>query len=125
MKKSFLVLLSVLLVFSFVLGGCGSKAPKSAVEGTTWIISGGKDGTGIEITSDQLGLVGIGDFSLEFKADGVVTASVAGETSDGTWSEKDNAVTVEIDGDTIAGTVDGDKLTLEQEDMTLYFDKQK
>lgn len=122
MKRSFLLLLSVLFMFTFVLAGC-SNTPKSSLEGTTWVISSGKDASGIELTSELLDSVGIGDFTLELKADGVLTASYAEESGEGTWSEKDNVVTIEMDGDTLTANVEGDQLTLEQGDMTLYFDK--
>lgn len=125
MKRKVLLLLSVLFMFSFILGGCGSSEPKSALEGTTWVISSGKDDSGIELTSDLLALAGIADFTLEFKADEVLTASYAEESADGTWSEKDNVVTIGLDGESITANVEGEQLTLAQEGMTLYFDKQK
>lgn len=124
MKRSFLVLLSVLLVFSFVLAGCGSKEPKSAVEGTTWNATGGKDVSGIEVTAEQLGLTEGNGFTLEFKEKGALSASLQGETTEGTWSEKDNVVTMVLDGESATADLADDKLTLVQGDMTLYFEKQ-
>jgi hypothetical protein len=124
MKKKVSILLSVLLVLSFVLVACGSKGLASAYEGTTWKLTSGKDATGIEVTADQLAAFGMSDFSFEFKADGVVTATVAGESADGTFTEKENEITMGVDGDTLTATVDGDTMTVVETDITLIFTKQ-
>jgi hypothetical protein len=125
-KRSVLVLLSVLLVFSFVLAGCGSKGSKSPYVGTTWSISGGKDAaSGVEITKEFLSMGGIDDFKIELKDKGVATVTVSGETEDTKWSEKDNVITLESGGEELKATIDGDKMTIEQDGSELYFEKQK
>ena len=122
MKRRVSILLSVLLVLSFTLVGCGKEAA-SKYEGTTWTMTGGKDASGIEVTAEQLEQVGVSDFTLELKKDGVVTASVSGTTSEGTWSEKDGELTIGMDGDNLTGTVEDNKMTVVQDDMTLIFEK--
>ncbi len=124
MKKSVSVLVSVLLLFSFILTGCGSDSPKSALEGTTWKMTGGKDVSGIEVTEENLAAVGMGDFTLEFKADAAVTASVAGTTSEGTYSENGEEITIEMDGDSITVILKDNVMTMDQDGTTLYFEKQ-
>lgn len=126
MKKRVLSLLSVILVLSFVLVACGSKGTASQLEGSTWKLTGGKDGaSGIEITQDQLSALGMQDFTFEFKKDGAVTVSFAGESVDGTYSEKDDAITITADGDSMNATLEDEKLTIEQDGTSLYFEKSK
>lgn len=123
MKKKVSILLSVLLILTIALVGCGKKG--SALDDTTWKLTGGKEAsTGLELTADQLATVGMSDFTLELKAGGVLNASLAGESSEGTWSEKDGSVTISLDGDEITTTVKDNIMTWEDPSMTLTFEKQ-
>lgn len=126
MKKRLSVLLSVLLVFSFVLAGCGKKdSASTGLENTTWTLTAAKEEeSGLEFTGDQLATLGLTDFSFEFKEDSKVTVSAAGQTGDGTYSVDGSEVTLESDGEKLALTLDGDKMEMKQDTLTMTFEKQ-
>ncbi|BCJ96746.1 hypothetical protein acsn021_43150 [Anaerocolumna cellulosilytica] len=124
MKKRVLSLLSILIVLSFALVACGSKGTASKLDGTTWNLSGGKEeASGIEVTADQMAALGMEEFKFDFKQGGVATVTFAGESADGTFTEKDNEVTITSEGESITGTLEDNKLTISQDGMTLYFEK--
>ncbi len=125
MKRRLPLLLAVLLVLSFALVGCGSKEPASKLEGTTWELSGGKDPSGIEVTAEQMEQLGMTEFTLEFKKDGVVTVNFAGESQDGTWSEKDGVVTIGSEGENMTLKLEDDVLSMDQDGTTLMFKEKK
>jgi len=125
MKKRVLSLLSVLIVLTFALVACGSKGTASKLDGTTWNLSGGKEeASGIEVTAEQMAALGMEEFKFEFKKGGVATVTFAGESADGTFTEKDNEVTITEDGsESFTGTIEDNKLTISQDGMSLYFEK--
>jgi hypothetical protein len=124
MKKRVLSLLSVLIILTFALAACGSKGPTSKLDGTTWSLSGGKDeASGIEVTAEQMATLGMDDFKMEFKKGGVVTVTLADESSDGTFTVKDNEVTITESGESTTVTLEDDKIIMLLEGTTLYFEK--
>ena len=64
-----------------------------------------------------------GEMTYTFKADGKLVVSALGAEVEGTWSQKDKIVTVTVDGQSQDMTLDGDKLTIVQNDVTVIFKK--
>lgn len=123
MKKRVLLLLAVVFVFSIILGACGSKKPIN-VEGTTWVIDSLKDKSGNKATDEDFESLGMKDYKVEFKKDGVMTVSAAGVTVDGTWSQSDNIVTVDDGQKKLEYTLDGNKMTITENGYTFTLKKQ-
>ena len=120
-KKKLSLLLVVVLACSAMMVGCGSKK-SSNVEGTTWKATGAIDPDGNEITEEDFVAV-FGETTYEFKKDGELVLSAAGQYVDGTWSQEDSEVTIDAGGITATATVDGDTMTLENGGSTVTFEK--
>jgi hypothetical protein len=120
MKKGLSVVLSVVLVLSLFLVGCGNKLK---LEGTTWKLTSGKDESGVEITEEALDAAGMGEFTFKFKSD-KVTVDAYGETSEGKYSVSGDEVTIDFDGEKATAKIDGSKMTMDQDGTTLIFEKQ-
>ena len=82
----------------------------ASLEGTTWVVVSSKSDSG-ELTGDQLAQLLGGEVTYEFKADGVITATLAGKSYDGTYEEGDGTVTTVINGVTTQMTYDGESIS--------------
>ncbi len=121
--KAFALLLTLITVMSLVACGGGSDAAKDTdLTGTTWALSGGSQG---DTTVDKATLETLfgGEMTYTFNEDGKMTAAAAGVEVEGTWSQDGTTVTVDMDGQSSTMTIDGDKLLLEQGDITVEFTK--
>ena len=114
MKKTAKILLSVLLILSVLtcLAACGSKGPS----GTYNLVSMELDGE--KIDADMLEEYGM-EITITFNSDGTGNLDMMGEKEEFEW--KDNKIIA--DGDEISFRLDGNKLTLEEEDGTMVFSK--
>ncbi|MGM9552934.1 MAG: lipocalin family protein [Faecousia sp.] len=114
MKRTAKILLSVLLILSILscLAACGSKGPS----GTYNLVSMEMDGETID--ADTLKGFGV-EVTITFNSDGTGTLAMSDEKEEFTW--KDNTITA--DGEEISFTLDGNKLTLEQDGETMVFSK--
>ncbi|MFU0825939.1 MAG: hypothetical protein ACFWTJ_00070 [Lachnoclostridium sp.] len=121
-KEKALLVLAVAFLFSIILIGCGGK--KSALNNTTWTISGAKADSGIEVTADTLKVIGVDDFKFVFKKGGKVIVTCAGEVEKGTWKEEDNVVDIKMDDESVTANIEGDKLFFSQDGITVFFDRQ-
>lgn len=126
MKRRISLLFTVLLTLCFVLAGCGSKQDTSAVEGTWTLVSATEESSGTEISGDLLEAAGLNNFGFEFKSDGTVIATMGTDTPmEGTYTLKDNTVTVIVDDMQSVGEIDGSKMTMEDSDITIVLEKQQ
>ena len=114
LTKLFTVLLIVMLACSTVLMGCDSP---SILEETTWKISEASVPNRDKVTGQDIEtLVGY-EITYEFKSKGLVVLSEGStDVQYGTWSEKDNKITLEFDDEEeILGKIEGDKIIFENE----------
>ena len=123
--KAFALLLTLITVMSLVACGGGSDAAKDTdLTGTTWALSGGSQG---DTTVDKATLETLfgGEMTYTFNEDGRMTAAAAaaGVEVEGTWTQDGTTVTIDMDGQSSTMTIDGDKLLLEQGDITVEFTK--
>ncbi len=120
------IALSIITLFACALmfTAC-SKAPEastagtSSLEGTTWILSSGS-AEGQDIDMVEM----FGEITYEFKANGVVTTAMAGQEIDTTYTQDGNTITIDNgDGSKSTLTLDGDKMTIEEQGAILEFTK--
>ena len=119
--KVFALLLTLITVMSLVACG-GGDSKDTDLTGTTWALSGGSQG---DTTVDKATLETLlgGEMTFTFAEEGKVTMAMSGVEAEGTWSQDGTTVTVEAGGQTNTMTIDGDKLLLEQGDITVEFTK--
>ena len=118
-RKSLAILLCMLLSMVF-LTACGGADMSDSEYVGKWI------GTTAEYSRMEWDVASLlGDFTIEFKADGTVVVTVQGEDTDGKWSETEGGVIVDegTDGEMTVKKVD-DRLSIEQDGMTIYFEKE-
>lgn len=124
MKKALAVVMSVLAICMFVFVGCGnsSSTANNSLENTTWSLNGAES-SGVQVTKDQLDSI-MGETTLQFKEDGQMSMSLAGESVDGTYTVNGNTISLTMSGSTTDVTLDGDQITMESAGMQLFFTKQ-
>lgn len=118
MKKRVLSVLFIVLLFSILLVGCGSKK-KTDIDNTSWVLASAES-LGIELTAEAIGMT---DFVIEFKTNGKVTVTADSETSEGTFEVDGDEVTISEGGDTMVFTKDGDVMSIDQDGAVLKFEK--
>lgn len=124
------LVLTVLLVFCFVLAGCGSKSKNDdakAVIGTWNLVSASEATSGVEVTKDQLETFGLNGFSFEFKEDGTLTftPTAGAEVLEGTYTVKGDEATIKVDGSTIIGKITDNQMTMEEDGTSIVLEKQQ
>ena len=119
--KVFALLLTLIAVMSLVACG-GGDSKNTDLTGTTWALSGGSQG---DTTVDKATLESLfgGEMTYTFNEGGTVTAAAAGLEAEGTWTQDGTTVTIDMDGQSTPMTLDGDKMLLEQGDITVEFTK--
>ena len=120
--KVFTLLMVLVLVFSLTACG-GSKEEENAnLAGTTWALSGGsQEGTTVDKATLET-LLG-GEMVYAFSEDGKVTLSLGDAQVEGTWSQDGDQISLDVQGETGTMTLSGDKLTLEEGNVTVEFTK--
>lgn len=103
MKKAIAIFICVLTVFS--LCAC-SAVEKNKLPGTTWSLSNVPEDTGMEGTLS---------FAKEGKG---FTMTIDGRTGTGTYKLDSGEVVLTIDGESIAGPMVGNEITVTLEDGT-------
>lgn len=119
MKRKLLLLLAVLMIVGSMLLGCGSKTDSKYV-GTTWTMTA-VEAQGMKFEGDTLKDT-MGTATIKFDAK-KVTLSLAGADSEGTWSEKDDVITITADGESVDCPIEDSKLVVEMEGAKMYFEQ--
>lgn len=128
MKKTSKIIVAVFALVSVMLlmVACSNDTPTTGdtvtLEGTTWVISGGKTADGQEVTGDDVNAI-FGEITYSFEADGKLVSSALGVESEGTYTQDGNSVTITAAGVSQTGTIDGDQMTFESEGNTVAFTK--
>jgi uncharacterized lipoprotein NlpE involved in copper resistance len=114
LTKLFTVLLIVMLACSTVLMGCDRT---SVLEETTWKVSEMSAPNRDTVTGRDIETLLGYEITYEFKSKGLVVLSEGSTKAKyGTWSEKDNKITLEFDDEEeILGKIEGDKIIFENE----------
>lgn len=119
MKKRISLLLAILMMLGAMLVGCGAKND-SVYVGTTWTLNS-VEAEGIVLEGELLASA-MDAATIKFDAK-KVTLNFGTENGEGTWSEKDNVITIESDGETIECPITDSKLLFELEGTKMYFVK--
>ncbi len=119
MKKRLSILLAILMVLGAILVGCGAKND-SVYVGTTWTLNS-VEAEGIVLEGELLASA-MDAATIKFDAK-KVTLNFGTENGEGTWSEKDNVITIKSDGETIECPITDSKLLFELEGTKMYFVK--
>ncbi|MBE5992922.1 hypothetical protein [Lacrimispora sp.] len=119
MKKRLSLLLAILMMLGAMLVGCGAKND-SVYVGTTWTLNS-VEAEGIVLEGELLASA-MDAATIKFDAK-KVTLNFGTENGEGTWSEKDNVITIESDGETIECPITDSKLLFELEGTKMYFVK--
>lgn len=119
MKKKLSILLAILMVLGAMLAGCGAKND-SVYVGTTWTLNS-VEAEGIVLEGELLASA-MDAATIKFDAK-KVTLNFGTENGEGTWSEKDNVITIKSDGETIECPITDSKLLFELEGTKMYFVK--
>ena len=119
MKKRLSILLAILMVLGAMLVGCGAKND-SVYVGTTWTLNS-VEAVGIVLEGELLASA-MDAATIKFDAK-KVTLNFGTENGEGTWSEKDNVITINSDGETIECPITDSKLLFELEGTKMYFVK--
>lgn len=119
MKKKLSILLAILMMLGAMLAGCGAKND-SVYVGTTWTLNS-VEAEGIVLEGELLASA-MDAATIKFDAK-KVTLNFGTENGEGTWSEKDNVITIKSDGETIECPITDSKLLFELEGTKMYFVK--
>ncbi len=119
MKKRLSLLLAILMMLGAMLVGCGAKND-SVYVGTTWTLNS-VEAEGIVLEGELLASA-MDAATIKFDAK-KVTLNFGTENGEGIWSEKDNVITIESDGETIECPITDSKLLFELEGTKMYFVK--
>ena len=134
MKKNLCTKLAVLmlnLLCAFSLAACGGSK-KSALAGTYKLKSVTTQGVTMDLDelADSLGesADALSSVTAELKDDGTFTLDTSALTVtsaiEGTWEEKDGALDLTAEGDTITATVSGSSFKLSSSGVDMTFEKQ-
>lgn len=119
MKKKLSILLAILMMLGAMLVGCGAKND-SVYVGTTWTLNS-VEAEGIVLEGELLASA-MDAATIKFDAK-KVTLNFGTENGEGTWSEKDNVITINSDGENIVCPITDSKLLFELEGTKMYFVK--
>ena len=119
MKKRLSILFAILMMLWAMLVGCGAKND-SVYVGTTWTLNS-VEAEGIVLEGELLASA-MDAATIKFDAK-KVTLNFGTENGEGTWSEKDNVITIKSDGEVIECPITDSKLLFELEGTKMYFVK--
>ena len=119
-KKIFVLFLCCLIALSAL--ACGKKAPDAAGTWKAKTISGMGMDLDIEAFGEQMGVSDM-KMELELKEDGTAVFDSGEETEEGSWKLEGNAFTLAVGDEAMTGTLEDGKLTLEEDGMSIVFEK--
>ncbi|MDF2889535.1 MAG: hypothetical protein K0R23_3920 [Lacrimispora sp.] len=120
MKKKLSLLIAIVMMIGVMLAGCGAAKNNSAYVGTSWTLNS-VEAEGIVLEGELLAsFMDTATIKFEPKK---VTLNFGEENGEGTWSEKDNVITIKSDGETIECPITDSKLLFEMEGTKMYFVK--
>lgn len=123
MKKTIALSVAVLLALSLLLTACGGGS--GSVVGT-WGLKSITTGGQTYAEGDQAFDLLFGDesmFVFEFKDGGAFSASLFGESVEGTWTQNGNAVTATVDGDALEMELKGSELHVSMDGESIVLAK--
>jgi hypothetical protein len=128
MKKNLNILVALILTLSLALiAGCSSGGTSSsALSGKYTIVSMEQDG---EEMLEMFRMIGVNpdgiyiEFSGENKFSMMMTFMGEEEATTGTYEVNGKNIILSADGDDIPGTIDGNKITMEQDGTKMIFEK--
>lgn len=118
MKKRLSLLLAIVMILGVMLAGCGAAKNDSVYVGTSWTLNS-VEAEGIILEGEVLASA-MDTATIKFDAK-KVTLNFGEENGEGTWSEKDNVITIKSDGETIECPITDSKLLFELEGTKMYF----
>lgn len=118
MKKRLSLLLAIVMMLGVMLAGCGAAKNDSVYVGTTWTLNS-VEAEGIVFEGELLASV-MDAATIEFDAK-KVTLNFGEENGEGTWSEKDNVITIKSDGETFECPITDSMLLFDLEGTKMYF----
>lgn len=121
MKRKVSILLAVVMILGTMLMGCGAKNESKYV-GTTWTLDS-VEAQGITIEGDTLKNA-MPDSTIKFE-EKKVTLNFGDTKGDGTWTEKDDTITIKSDGETLECPIKDSKLLVEAAGSKMYFVQQE
>lgn len=118
MKKSIIITAVVILlaISLIVLAGCGGK-----LSGKYELVS--VKAQGVEMAGDGLKTAGMDGMYIEFVDGSKFKMTMMGETAEGTYELEGKTLKMTVDGDTAEATIDGKKITMDQEGVSMTFEK--
>jgi hypothetical protein len=119
MKKNLVMVLALVVVLGMMMIGCGSKNDSKYV-GTTWSLAA-FEAEGMKIEGEDATST-MGECIIDFKSD-EVSLTLGGEKYKGDWSEKNDVITIESDGESMECNFEDSQLVMEQDGVKLYFEK--
>lgn len=80
---------------------------------------------GESLTAGDLANYGMdsSSFALKLNTDGTFVMTVMDESQEGEWTQDGDTVTLTAEGEDVTGTVDGGTITLEDDDVSIVFEK--
>jgi|GEM_PF-3104210 len=119
--KKVAVVLSLVLLVSVMLVGCQNGGGTADGIIGKWTLTDVESG-GVSLGSEMVSM--FGEMSIEFKADGVVSVSMAGEGEDATYVENGDKVDISAEGEVVMSLVKKDgKLVIDEDGTVLVFSK--
>lgn len=118
MKKRLSLFFAIVMILGVMLSGCGAAKNDSAYVGTSWTLNS-VEAEGITLEGELLASF-MDTATIKFDAN-KVTLNFGEENGEGTWSEKDNVITIKSDGETIECPITDSVLLFELEGTKMYF----
>lgn len=116
--------LAAVMMVMLMVAGCGNNnSADNALVAGTWKLTSA-EASGMTLTSEMLGTVGMDNMTIEFDENGTVKLALYEQTVDAQWAMNGDAVEITAEGETIAAQLEDGKLVMEADGAKLIFEKQ-
>lgn len=116
--------LAAVMMVMLMVAGCGNNnSADNALVAGTWKLTSA-EASGMTLTSEMLGTVGMDNMTIEFDENGTVKLALYEQTVDAQWAMNGDAVEITVEGETIAAQLEDGKLVMEADGAKLIFEKQ-